>query len=159
MGGIAMAIKTGRADKAALIILDRARCNNCGLCAEVCKGAPLYMEEGKLIIDESRWFGCVGCGHCMCICPQECITINGRDMSTDDIIPVPQKEFRASYEQLYSLLLARRSMRFFQDRRVEAEIISKITEAVSAAQWGCLPVMLRYWYLTPLIRSGNLPAI
>ena len=39
-----MAIKTGRADKAALIILDRARCNNCGLCAEVCKGAPLYME-------------------------------------------------------------------------------------------------------------------
>lgn len=159
MGGIAMAIKTGRADKAALIILDRARCNNCGLCAEVCKGAPLYMEEGKLIIDESRWFGCVGCGHCMCICPQECITINGRDMSTDDIIPVPQKEFRASYEQLYSLLLARRSMRFFQDRRVEAEIISKITEAVSTAQWGCLPVMLRYWYLTPLIRSGNLPAI
>ncbi|NLF44795.1 MAG: nitroreductase [Syntrophomonadaceae bacterium] len=134
-----MAIKTGRADKAALIILDRARCNNCGLCAEVCKGAPLYMEEGKLIIDESRWFGCIGCGHCMCICPQECITINGRDMSPDDMIPVPQKALQASYEQLYSLLLARRSIRVFQDRRVEAEIISKITEAVSTAPMGVPP--------------------
>jgi len=134
-----MSIKTGRADRAAQIKLDRTKCNDCGLCAEVCKGAPLYMVEGKLVIDEPRFFGCIGCGQCMCVCPQECITITGRDMHAEDLIPIPEKAFRANYEQLYSLLLSRRSVRSFRDRIVDPEVINKIVDAVSTAPMGLPP--------------------
>ncbi len=134
-----MAIKTARADGAAQIKIDTAKCNDCGLCAEVCKGAPLYMAEGKLIIDQPRFFSCIGCGQCMCVCPRECIQISGRDMSAEDVISLPEKESRASYEQLYALLSARRSTRNFKDKPVESEVIELIIEAVSTAPMGLPP--------------------
>ncbi len=134
-----MAIKTGRADKAAEIILDTALCTNCGLCAEVCKGAPLVMSGDKLQIDHARFFGCIGCGHCMCICPQDCIQIKGRDMGPGDIIPMPKKVDRATYQQLYNLLLSRRSVRNFRDQLVEPEKITQIVEAVCTAPMGLPP--------------------
>lgn len=134
-----MAIKTARTDKAADILIDREKCTNCGICAEVCKGAPLFMEEGELVIDQSSVFGCIGCGHCMCVCPQECITISGRDISADDVISLPAKENRADYESLYSLMSARRSNRNFKDREVEPELIRRIIEAVTTAPMGLPP--------------------
>lgn len=134
-----MTIKTGRAEGAAQINLDRSQCNDCGLCAQVCSSGPLYMEAGRLVIDESRWFGCIACGHCMCVCPRECITIHGRDMSAADAIAVPDKTQRSSYEQLYSLLLSRRSTRIFRDNRVEPEIINKIIDIVTTAPMGLPP--------------------
>lgn len=134
-----MAIKTGRADKVAEIILDIDLCTNCGLCAEVCKGAPLAMNSDHLEIDQSRFFGCIGCGHCMCICPQDCIQINGRDIGTNDIVPLPEKDDRANYAQFYNLLLSRRSIRNFRDQLVEPEKIARIVEAVSTAPMGLPP--------------------
>ncbi|HRY12477.1 MAG TPA: nitroreductase family protein [Syntrophomonadaceae bacterium] len=134
-----MAIKTGRADGTAQITLATEKCNDCGICAEVCKGAPLIMIDGRLEIEEPRFFGCIGCGHCMCVCPQECIQINGRDMQPADVIPLPGTDKRADYQQLYDLILSRRSVRNFRDRLVEPEIIDKITAAVATAPMGLPP--------------------
>lgn len=134
-----MAIKTGRADAAAQITLDTEKCTDCGLCAEVCKGAPLVMSGGKLQIEEPRFFGCIGCGHCMCVCPQDCIQINGRDIGPADLLPLPDKASRADYQRLYNLLLARRSVRNFRDRPVEPELIEKIVAVVATAPMGLPP--------------------
>lgn len=134
-----MAIKTGRADGTAQITLDTEKCNDCGICAEVCKGAPLVMTDGRLEVDEPRFFGCIGCGHCMCVCPRECIQINGRDMDPADVIPLPDKASRADYQQLYDLMLSRRSVRNFRDRLVEPEMIDKIVAAVTTAPMGLPP--------------------
>jgi len=108
-GRIGMAIKTGRADTAATVRIDYDSCIHCGLCAEVCKGQPLIMAEGRLKIDNERFFGCIGCGHCMCVCPQDCIQISGRDMSPEDVLPLPDKASLPGYEQFYGLLLSRRA--------------------------------------------------
>lgn len=134
-----MAIKTGRADGTAQITLDTEKCNDCGICAKVCKGAPLIMIDGRLEVEEPRFFGCIGCGHCMCVCPQECIEINGRDMHPADLIPLPDKASRADYEQLFDLLLSRRSVRSFRDLVVESEMIDKIVAAVATAPMGLPP--------------------
>ncbi len=134
-----MAIKTGRANKAAEITLDTELCTNCGICAEVCKGAPLVMSDGSLEIDQPRFFGCVGCGHCMCICPQDCIQINGRDLGPDDVTPIPDQADRASYQQFYNLLLSRRSVRNFRDQLVEPEKVAQIIDAVCTAPMGLPP--------------------
>ncbi|MGI6468812.1 MAG: 4Fe-4S binding protein [Syntrophomonadaceae bacterium] len=134
-----MAIKTARFNTAVTVEVDYNACIHCGRCAEVCKGQPLFMADGKLKIDQERIFGCIGCGHCMCVCPQECIQVRGRDINPQDVLPMPEKADLPGYEQLYALLLSRRSVRSFQNRRVEPEKIALIIEAVSTAPMGLPP--------------------
>lgn len=134
-----MALITGRANAAAEVRIDFERCIQCGLCAEVCKGQPLYMEEGGLKVDQQRIFGCIGCEHCMMVCPADCIEIHGRDMSPEDVIPLPDQSGLPGYAQFYNLLLTRRSIRSFQKRRVEPEVIARIVEAVQTAPMGLPP--------------------
>lgn len=134
-----MAIKTGREDGVAQVSVDRSRCTDCGLCAEICKGAPLRMEDGRLVIDQGRFFGCIGCGHCMSVCPQDCIKIAGRDMGYEDIISLPARGDRANYDQLLALMLSRRSIRNFKSQEVEPELIEKIVAAVATAPMGLPP--------------------
>ena len=70
-----MSIKTGRAEGTADVRIDYERCTVCGLCVEVCSGAPLVIENGKVIVDQHRFFGCVGCGHCMAVCYRQGIMV------------------------------------------------------------------------------------
>lgn len=134
-----MALKTGRAFDVAEVTINQSDCIACGICVQVCKGAPLHMVNGRVCVDQTRIFGCIGCGHCMSVCPKSCITVHGRDISKDDIIPIPAIKERANYEQLLSLLLSRRSIRNFRDQPIEPEIIEKIIAAVSTAPMGLPP--------------------
>jgi len=134
-----MTIDIGRGKGAAEVIIDYEHCNSCGLCVKVCKGAPLYMEDRRVCIDQSRLFGCIACGQCVCVCPLNCITVTGRDLSADDIIDIPTKERKATYTQLFDLMLARRSVRNFKDREVERHVVENIVAAASTAPMGIPP--------------------
>ena len=134
-----MALKTGRAFDVAQVTINQSECIACGNCIAVCKGAPLLMVNGRVFIDQTRLFGCIGCGHCMSVCPKSCITVHGRDITKDDIFKAPDKKEQATYDQLLSLLLSRRSIRNFLDKPVEKAIIEKIIEAVSTAPMGLPP--------------------
>jgi ferredoxin/nitroreductase len=134
-----MGIKTGRAEGVANVIIDYERCTVCGLCVKVCSGGPLYMENKKILIDQTRVFGCVGCGQCVTVCPEDCIRVEGRDLFPNDFIALPSPEQKANYEQLKSLMLARRSIRHFQNREAEKELIDKIVSAASTAPMGIPP--------------------
>lgn len=134
-----MAIKTGRAESPAHVIINYEKCTVCGRCIEVCKGAPLYLEGGNIQIDQTRVFGCMGCGHCMAVCPLDCIRVEGRELSPSDIISLPEQDTRANYEQLLNLMLSRRSIREFNKREVEQEKIDKIIIAASTSPMGLPP--------------------
>lgn len=133
-----MSITTSRTSENAEVTIDLEKCNMCELCLRVCKSG-LVRENGKIIIDQFQLFGCIGCGQCEAICPLECIHVNGRTLSGSDFIPLPAKEKRADFEQLYSLLLSRRSIREFKDREVEQEVIDEILNAASTAPMGVPP--------------------
>ncbi|RPI18280.1 MAG: 4Fe-4S dicluster domain-containing protein [Ignavibacteriae bacterium] len=133
-----MILKTSRTAEYAEITVDYEKCNMCKLCLKVCKSS-LYEENGKILVDQSKMFGCIGCGQCEAVCPLECIFVNGRTLSQDDFIPLPAKEQRANMEQLYSLLLSRRSTREFKNREVEQEVIDEILKAASTAPMGIPP--------------------
>ena len=81
----------GRGGGAADVTVDAERCNACGLCVRVCKGAPLYLdpESGRVLVDQSRVFGCIACGHCMVVCPHDAITVRGRDFGPEDMLALP----------------------------------------------------------------------
>jgi ferredoxin len=134
-----MALDFGRSGGTATVRIDAQVCTACGLCVKVCKGAPLYMEDGRVCVDQTRYLGCIGCGHCMSVCPHGCITVTGRDLSQDDLLDMPTPETRATYGQLEALMLARRSVRDFQKKEVEREVIDKIVAAASTAPMGIPP--------------------
>ncbi|MCX7709675.1 MAG: nitroreductase family protein [Clostridia bacterium] len=131
-----MALKTGRFYQCADVKVDDAKCTKCGLCVKVCKGAPLYMEDDQIKIDQSRIFGCIACGQCMAVCPNQAIAITGRDMTPSDVLEMPPKEDRASFGSLKSLMFSRRSIRNFKDQRIGREIIDQILEAAASAPNG-----------------------
>lgn len=134
-----MPLITSRFRESADVRINTEMCTRCGLCVRVCKGAPLHMQEGEIRIDQTRIFGCIGCGQCVAVCPQAAIHVEGRDLTESDVIPLPPEETRASCQQLQALLLSRRSVRNFQNRPVEQELIDKILAAASTAPMGLPP--------------------
>ncbi|HDP80468.1 MAG TPA: 4Fe-4S dicluster domain-containing protein [Spirochaetes bacterium] len=134
-----MALKTGRAEGTASVVIDYQKCTACGLCVAICKGAPLYMEGKKVKVDQARVFGCIGCGQCMAVCPRDCITVTGRAFSPEDVIPLPPAAKRAGFDALKNLMLSRRSVRKFKDKPVVRAVIEKIVDAVATAPMGLPP--------------------
>ncbi|HLD36544.1 MAG TPA: 4Fe-4S binding protein, partial [Planctomycetota bacterium] len=134
-----MAIKTSRTDENAAIIIDYSKCKACGLCVSACKDLSLIIKDGKLAINDRPVFGCLGCGQCAAICPNEAIHLEGRTLSKGDFIKMPDKETMAGYEPLRALMLGRRSVRDFKPREIESDVIDKIINAASTAPMGIPP--------------------
>ncbi|MGE5347905.1 MAG: nitroreductase family protein [Actinomycetota bacterium] len=134
-----MAIPTSRAKEKGNIRIDREICIGCGECVEVCKDFSLVIREGKADLSGNPAFGCIGCGHCMAICPAGAIQITGRTISPDDLFELPSVGSAADYSQMINLLKRRRSVREYQDRAVEPEIIQKILDAAVTSPMGLPP--------------------
>lgn len=134
-----MAIPTSRSKVEAEIRIDTGRCTGCGRCVSVCKSFCLVLKDHKVALSGTSLFGCIGCGHCMAICPAEAITIQGRELSPDDLYDSPPPEDAATYPQLTALLQRRRSIREYEDRPVEAPLIEAILNAAQTAPMGLPP--------------------
>jgi len=134
-----MPIPTSRTCENAKIVISDEKCNGCSLCVQVCKDFSLIIEDKKLKISSSPIFGCIGCGQCMAICPNDAIEIYGREISPNYLFNLPPKDSITSYEKLIGLFDIRRSIRDFQNKEIEDAIIDKIIEASSKAPMGIPP--------------------
>lgn len=134
-----MAIPTSRAKAAAEIHINEQKCNGCALCVSVCSDFSLTIKNNKAAKSDAAIFGCIGCGHCMAICPTGAIEIHGRTISPAAIFDLPPKESAANYNQVISLLSRRRSIRKFKYKAVELDIIEKIIQAAKTAPMGLPP--------------------
>ncbi len=133
-----MAIPTTRTAEAGKITIDYSKCNGCGLCVEVCSDLEYKVIKGQVVPSGSPVFGCIACGHCMAICPENAIRIEGRELSISDIYPL-ENSIKASYSDFYSLLQRRRSIRQFKDQEVTPDNIEKILQAAQNAPMGIPP--------------------
>lgn len=134
-----MAIPTSRTKSKAEISINEEMCTGCGLCVSVCKDFSFEMADGKARVSKTSLFGCIACGHCMAVCPAGAIEIVGRTLSPEDLFDLQDREERASYEQLNSLLAARRSIREFKDLPVNRDLVDKILDASRTAPMGLPP--------------------
>jgi NAD-dependent dihydropyrimidine dehydrogenase PreA subunit len=75
-----MSLNFGRAGGTATVHVDQERCTACELCVRACKGGPQSMQAGRVRVDQTRYWGCIGCEHWMTICPHGCILVEGRDL-------------------------------------------------------------------------------
>lgn len=64
-------------------ILDRDRCDLCGLCVEVCRCQAIVWQEDTISITETE--DCGWCALCEAVCPHDAITCAYEIIfSTDD---------------------------------------------------------------------------
>jgi ferredoxin len=119
--------------------IDQGTCQQCGQCARICAAEVLVLENGHVRVYDDTPFGCIACGHCMMVCPEGSITVTGRGLSPDDLLPLPKPESRATGDQLAALMQARRSVRRFQDREVEPEVLNRIVEMAASGPMGIPP--------------------
>ena len=134
-----MSIPTSRTEKAAIVSIDHSKCKGCGKCVNVCKDFEFTIVNGKAALLDHPVFGCIACGHCMAICPEGAITVTGRCLSPNDLIPLGVSNSKPNYPSLMQLLQERRSIREFKDKPVPRETIDQIIEAAKTAPMGLPP--------------------
>ena len=136
--------------EAGTVTIDEARCAHCGQCANICAAGVLAMEDGRVAVHADSAFGCIACGHCMMVCPEGGISVTGRGVSPDDLVPLPPPEDRATAETLAALMRSRRSVRQFTGEDVEPEMLERIVDMASSAPMGIPP-----WDIGCVIVNGR----
>jgi len=97
------------------------------------------MDGGRLQVSDKSLFGCIACGHCMMVCLEEAITVKGRGVSPQDLLPLSRPDERASADALTALMQSRRSVRRFRDRAVDPKLVERIVELAATAPMGIPP--------------------
>jgi nitroreductase len=84
-------------------------------------------------------FGCIACGHCMMVCPNESVRVAGRGISPSDLVPLSPPEERANGKELVALMLARRSVRRFNEEVPAPEMLQQIVDMAASGPMGIPP--------------------
>ena len=119
------------------IEINEAKCIHCSLCANICPGEYLILDNNSIKANEKSLFGCIQCGNCMMVCPNSCIKITGESISESDVFDLSHD--LPSFDEVNSLFLKRRSIRKFQKQEIEQEIIDKILQAASTSPMSIPP--------------------
>jgi nitroreductase/NAD-dependent dihydropyrimidine dehydrogenase PreA subunit len=112
-----------------LVTIDRERCRKDGLCVRVCK--KVFSQKTKdsvpVVAHEAS---CNSCGHCVLVCPSGAISqVN----CPPEILHPVRTNLMPSYEQMREMIVTRRSIRTFQERPVEKELIEKVIDGARFA--------------------------
>lgn len=111
------------------VTIDPERCKKDGLCVRICQKVFSQEADGSIPV-VAHAASCNSCGHCVLVCPSG--AIRQIDCPSEIIHPV-RADLMPSYEQVREMIVARRSIRTFQERTVEKEIIEKIIDGARFA--------------------------
>lgn len=111
------------------ILINKEKCINCGLCVKIC---PMYLfeidsENGCQVKQDNKDY-CLTCGHCMSICPKNAIMVDQHTVisSAGSINP----------DKLRLMIQSRRSIRHFQNEKLDKKQIKELIDTVRWAPTG-----------------------
>lgn len=107
-----------------MIRINSEKCIGCGLCVKDCQCSDIKIIEG---IAHPLYKSCLSCGHCIAVCPQNAVDIDGYDMN--EIIDYSKDKFSIEPEKVLNSIKYRRSIRQFKDKSVEKDKLAQIIEA------------------------------
>lgn len=122
-----------------IVTVNKEVCIGCGLCCKDCPSHVLMLQNGKAAVMSDQ---CLKCGHCVAICPTEAFTISGYDMK--EVKPYDKESFSIGEHTLLNSLQFRRSIRQFENKPVEKDVIGKIIEAGRYTPTGSNKQNVRY---------------
>ncbi|MEA1923803.1 MAG: nitroreductase family protein [Pseudomonadota bacterium] len=119
--------------QASNIVIDKNRCNGCGICVKVCPARAFSLVAEKAVLSGSCTFAC---DHCAAACPQAAITVEFTKaeqepfefagFSTEPAADRPPQKI--SPASLIDLMRSRRSCRVYQEKTVEREILEDLVK-------------------------------
>ena len=116
--------------------IDIEKCTNCKLCLKECPASNLSMDEGegRVIFNPSK--PCIACGHCIAICPQNAIIYKGLKDEALSFEGIQDPNKLISYETMYHLIRATRSIRQYKENKVPIETLEKVINSMRYAPTG-----------------------
>jgi nitroreductase/NAD-dependent dihydropyrimidine dehydrogenase PreA subunit len=127
--------------------IDIDRCNFCQSCVKECPLGNFCILKGKRQISFDSSQDCILCGHCIAACPEKAIIyteMNGKTVDFDETIP------HISNTALNRLMISKRSVRQYKNKKVPKEVIEQIINSMSFA-----PVAMNKHTLNCLVISDN----
>lgn len=100
------------------------KCIGCGKCVNDCFVNDIEIMAGKAKINNIT---CIKCGHCIAVCPKNAVSTDEYDMKA--VEEYNKDEFYIDSNTLLNFIKFRRTIRQFEDRKVEDEKLLKIIEA------------------------------
>lgn len=112
----------------AYLQVDAKKCKRDGLCAEACPTGCIEIDAEGLPSEVDGGF-CIGCGHCVAICPHAALA--NANLPDEPLRPAPRK--RATPDALAALVLGRRSVREYTDAPVSREQMAQLLDLARMA--------------------------
>ena len=107
-------------------------CIQCGACADDCPLHVIDMVAGCPTPKPGRAHHCIGCQHCLAVCPTGALSIFGH--RPEDSLPLPQS--LPSGSQVAALMRGRRSVRIYEPEPLSPHIIAELLAAAANAPTG-----------------------
>jgi NAD-dependent dihydropyrimidine dehydrogenase PreA subunit/nitroreductase len=118
------------------------RCTQCGLCVRHCPSRIIEQNGDKVpFVSAENEENCLQCQHCLAVCPTGAISVFG--LNPADSLPVSPDRW-PTFEQMTHLVRGRRSVRFYHDKDVEPDLISRLLASSAHAPTGCNSRMLTF---------------
>ncbi len=119
-----------------IIGIDYEKCINCGLCVRECPRRFIEDKENNRIIYQDPSNSCVLCGHCIAVCPEEAVMYENLGDEPYFFDGIEDISNYLSYEKLFNVLRANRSIRHYKNKKVPKEILKKVVRAMEVAPTG-----------------------
>lgn len=72
------------------IMFRQSACVSCGRCIPVCPYGANRFEDGVLLLDREL---CQKCGKCVAVCPQQGRSLQGQDMTVEEVMAVVKRDY------------------------------------------------------------------
>lgn len=111
--------------------VDTSKCTACGRCVKDCIARIIEIKDKAAHIDPSKDEECLGCQHCMAVCPEGAVSVAGKSPADSLRVAAPNPA------ALDNFIRSRRSVRQFAPGAVVDPILfHKILDTVSNAPTG-----------------------
>lgn len=110
--------------------VNEQKCIHCGQCVKDCIANVFKFDENK-IPQATAAQRCIGCQHCLSVCPVGAISVFNKNPDESE------KIFVQNPDMILNLIQSRRSIRQYKNENIDAEQLNKLKNMLKYVPTGC----------------------